>query len=100
MAETVDNPGDSRFEIRSDGERAGFVDYRLRGGTISLLHTEIDDRFEGQGLGSLLVRSVLDNARERGLEVLPYCPFVRSWIARHPDYLELVPEGRSAEFDL
>ncbi|WP_238547027.1 GNAT family N-acetyltransferase, partial [Saccharopolyspora erythraea] len=54
MAETVDNPGDARFEIRGDGETAGFVDYRLRGSTISLLHTEVGDRFEGQGLGSRL----------------------------------------------
>ncbi|CAM03212.1 hypothetical protein A8924_4328 [Saccharopolyspora erythraea NRRL 2338] len=100
MAETVDNPGDARFEIRGDGETAGFVDYRLRGSTISLLHTEVGDRFEGQGLGSRLVRAVLDSARERGLEVLPHCPFVRSWIARHPEYLELVPEDRRAEFDL
>ncbi|WP_420803744.1 GNAT family N-acetyltransferase [Saccharopolyspora erythraea] len=43
---------------------------------------------------------MLDSARERGLEVLPHCPFVRSWIARHPEYLELVPEDRRAEFDL
>ena len=74
--------------------------YHLRGQVISLNHSEVDDRFQGQGLASKLVRGVLDEARARGLEVLPYCPYVRSWIAKHPDYADLVPPGRRAEFSL
>jgi predicted GNAT family acetyltransferase len=55
------------------------------------VHTEIDDAFEGRGLGSILVRAALDAARSRGLAVRPDCPFVRGYIARHPEYLDLVP---------
>jgi len=59
---------------------------------IVFTHTEIDDAFEGQGLGSTLVRAALDAARTRGLAVRPDCPFVRGYVARHSEYLNLVPE--------
>jgi predicted GNAT family acetyltransferase len=96
----ADNPDEARFEIRADGELAGFVLYHLRGNTISFTHTETDDRFQGHGIAGHLVRASLDAARERKLAVLPYCPFARGWIARHPDYVDLVPEARRAEFGL
>ena len=96
----TDNPTEEQFEIRDDGRRAGFVAYEQRGQELLLLHTEIDPRFEGRGLGGRLARQVLDAARERGLAVLPYCPFIRGWIQRHPDYLDLVPTDRRPEFRL
>jgi len=99
-SEIVHNAREARFEVRVEGERAGFIDYRRTGANLSFLHTEIDARFEGRGLGSVLVRGALDAAREQGLSVLPYCPFVRRYIQRHPEYLELVPEGRRADFQL
>ena len=51
---------------------------------------EIDDAYEGQGLGSRLARAALDDARGRGLRVRPLCPFIRGWIKRHEDYQDLV----------
>ena len=93
--EVTDNPDKARFEIAVNGELAGFVLYHLRGNQIAFTHTETDDRFRGHGLAGQLVREALDAARERHLTVLPYCPFVRSWIASHPDYQDLVsPEHR------
>jgi uncharacterized protein len=85
----------SRFEIHADGRLAGFAQYRMKDpALIVFTHTEIDDAFEGRGLGSTLVRAALDAARARGLAVRPDCPFVRAYIARHPDeYLGLVPEN-------
>ena len=88
--EVIDEPSRSRFEILVDGAPAGLVSYRLRPGTIVFLHTEIDDEYEGKGLGGVLVRAALDSARSRGLRVVPSCPFVRAWIERHPDYADLV----------
>ena len=87
--EVTDNPDESRFEIRADGELAGFVRYHLRGSQIAFTHTETD-RFRGHGLAGQLVREALDAVRERHLTVLPYCPFVRSWIAGHPGYADLI----------
>ena len=90
----------SRFEIRSGGRLAGFAEYRTGPGSITFAHTEIHDGFAGQGLGGVLVRAALDAARRRGLAVHPDCPFVRGWIAKHPEYVDLVPAAERARFDL
>ena len=88
--EVVDVPERHRFEIRVDGRRAGLAAYRMAPGRMTFTHTEIDDAYGGQGLGGVLVRAALDAARDRGLAVLPQCPFVRGWIAKHADYADLV----------
>ena len=97
----TDNHEASRYELTVDGEVAGYVEYHDHGNRRSLNHTVIEPAYEGQGLGSKLASGVLDDARARGLDVLPYCPFIRSYIARHRDtYLDLVPEPDRAKFDL
>jgi predicted GNAT family acetyltransferase len=96
----ADNADEERYEVLADGELAGFVTYRRAPGRISLLHTEVDDAFEGHGIGGTLVRAALDDARARGLAVLPFCPFVRSYIKHHPEYLGLVPERERGRFEL
>lgn len=89
-----------RYELFADDRRAGFMTFRLQGDLIALDHTEMDDRFEGQGLASDLARHVLDEARERGTGVLPFCPFVLSWMKRHQEYLDLVPAAQRPRFGL
>lgn len=98
--EVLDRPEVHRYEVLAGGEVAGHVEYQLDPGTITLIHTEIDEAYEGKGLGSVLVRHVLDDARERGLAVLPVCPFVRGWISRHGDYLDLVPAAARQKYNL
>ena len=100
QAQIADNPGEQRYEIRLEDELAGFTQYRLRPGLIAFVHTEIDDRFEGKGLGGQLIAFALDDVRGRGLAVLPFCPFVSAYIQRHPEYVDLVPEAHRAQFDL
>jgi predicted GNAT family acetyltransferase len=95
-----DNPAASRFEIWVGEELAGFTEYRAREDHYAFTHTEIGSAFEGQGLATRLVRYGLDQMRARGLAVHPYCPFTRTYIARHPEYLDLVPESRRSEFRL
>jgi uncharacterized protein len=95
-----DDPEAGRLEILVDGRRAGYVAYRRRPEAISLTHTEIEPEFEGRGIGGTLVREALARARAEGVAVLPFCPFVRSYIERHPDQLDLVPEDRRKEFEL
>jgi predicted GNAT family acetyltransferase len=98
--EIADNTDGRRYEIQVDGELAGFLTYRPHARLIELVHTEIDEEFEGRGLGSQLISFALDDARERGLAVLPFCPFVNDYIQRHRQYVELVPQGRRADFEL
>jgi uncharacterized protein len=96
----VDNPEEHRFEIRDGDEVLGFVVYRRRPGLIAFIHTETDPRHEGEGLGSELVRTVLDRVRGEGIAVLPFCPFVNGWIGRHREYVDLVPEHYREHFGL
>jgi uncharacterized protein len=86
----ADRPDRDRYEIELDGERVGLLIYQLAGGVITHRHTEIDPSVGGRGLGSALVRFALDDARARGLTVMPACPFVAAFIVRHPEYEELV----------
>ena len=95
-----DVPEFRRFEITVDGELAGFAVYMRRPGLIDFLHTEIDPRFEGRGVGSTLIAAALDAARVEGLDVIPHCPFVRAYLQRHPELVDLVPAARRAAFGL
>ena len=85
----VDVPERERFEIRRGGETVGFVAYQRAGRLVVLTHTEVDPSLEGQGVGSVLVRGVLDDLRREGASVLPLCPFVQAWMGRHHDYHDL-----------
>ncbi len=98
--EVHDAPERSRYEITVDGELAGFAAYERHHHSVAFTHTEIDPRFEGHGLASQLIRAALDDVRADGTPVLPFCPFVRAFIERHPDYLALVPEARREAFGL
>jgi predicted GNAT family acetyltransferase len=80
----VDNPEVPRYELYVGEELAGTLLYSRRNGTIALIHTEVDEAFEGHGLGSKLVAGALEDVRRQGLEMVPVCPFVRSYLARHP----------------
>lgn len=82
-----DVPAEQRYEARlgDDPTLAAIIDYRLGEDWVELVHTEVRDGFEGQGVGSRLVRAVLEDARERGLPVVARCPFVIGWLQRHPE---------------
>jgi predicted GNAT family acetyltransferase len=86
-----DNPAKSRYEASDDtGVVAGFAQYTMRDGTLVFTHTEVDDAFEGRGVGSALARGALDDVRERGLPVRPDCEFIRGYIEKHEEYADLV----------
>jgi predicted GNAT family acetyltransferase len=77
-----------------EGQVVAFTAYIPRTDLVVITHTETDPSFEGQGVASQLVHWALDDVRARGLRVLPQCPFVRTYIQRHPDeYGDLVAAG-------
>ena len=91
MSRTVeDNPGRHRYELLVDNELVGWAEYRPAGDSVIVAHTEIDERREGQGLGSVLARGTLDQIRASGKTVIPTCAFTAEYIRRHPEYVELV----------
>jgi predicted GNAT family acetyltransferase len=89
-----------RYEIWVDDVRAGLTTYEEQDDAIAFLHTEIKDEFGGRGLASTLIGTALDDVRGSGRSVLPYCPFVRAYIQKHPEYADLVPLARRAQFGL
>ena len=91
----------NRFEIYSDGELAGFAEFKIANQKISYTHTEIDPKFGGKGLGSQLIKEALDEALEQNLEVAPYCSFVSAYIKKNSEkYLDLVSKSSRNLFDL
>ena len=94
MTESVRDVRDAaerhRFELTVDGELVGFVQYRRREGVLDLIHTEVPPEHEGKGYGSVLARWILDHCRAEGLKVIPSCPYIAAFLARHPEYDDLV----------
>jgi uncharacterized protein len=89
----VHRPDERRYQLLVDGEHAGELVYRDRGGNVvAYLHTEVDQALQRRGLGSALVAGALADARERGLRVVPLCPFVDAYVRRHPEHVDLVVE--------
>ncbi len=88
-----DDPAGSRYVVRVGGEVAGFTEYRRRGGVTTFVHTEVDDGHEGEGLGSALVHGALEDVRSAGGTIRPLCPFVRSYVERHPEFADLLAAG-------
>jgi predicted GNAT family acetyltransferase len=87
----TNNPDLLRYEARLGDELAGFAAYRLEEGRITFTHTEVGEAFGGKGVGSSLARGALDDVRATGgLTVLPLCPFIKGWIAKHEDYQDLL----------
>jgi hypothetical protein len=84
-----DNTERNRFELDADGHIA-FSNYKRTDGVLTILHTEVPKALEGRGIGSALIRGVLDTARSQGLKVITVCPFAKSYIERHPEYADLL----------
>lgn len=91
--DVVDAPERSRYEARIDGRVAGFVQYEIEDGVRALVHTEVDEEFEGQGVGSRLATGVFDDVRRRGTQVVNRCEFLARWLEDHPEQQELVTAG-------
>ena len=89
MSQVVDNAARSRFELEEQGLTA-FADYHLRGDHLVIPHVEAPPALRGTGAAGRLMTGVLDIIRERGLKVVPRCPYAAAFIQRHPEYQDLV----------
>ena len=89
--EIKNNPEQNRYEAWLGDDLAGYTEYELRGESIAFVHTVVEDKYEGEGVGSALARGALDDVRRDGeLEVVVECPFIKEWISRHSDYEHLL----------
>jgi predicted GNAT family acetyltransferase len=83
------NPAAGRFEVRTESGTAR-LNYAHAGENLDLVHTEVPGALEGHGYASALARAALDYARHERIHVIPTCPFVADYIARHPEDAVLV----------
>jgi predicted GNAT family acetyltransferase len=88
-----DNPDKHRFEADLGDGRFAIAQYRLIDGVIVFTHTEVPPQHEGHGIGSALIRFALNSARERGLKVVPICPFFAAYFSSHSEEQDLLDPG-------
>lgn len=88
----TNNESVRQWEMTVNGMQA-ILSYERHGNRIIYLHTEVPPELEGHGLAGELARAALDDARARHQSVVPQCPFVASFIKRHPEYEDLVERG-------
>ena len=79
----VDNREQGRFEVSVEGWTA-FLIYRREPGTMTLIHTEVPEELRGRRLGSALVETALETARNEGRRTIVECPFAREYLRKHP----------------
>ena len=89
MSDIVDNKPDHRFELVVEGHLAAAY-YKVEGGVITFIHTEVPPELGGRGIGSKLIKGALDQVRAEGLKVIAQCPFVKAYIDKHPEYADLL----------
>lgn len=79
-----------RFELKTDGKLSIVAYQKIDDETLALTHTEVDPSLEGQGVGSHLVKGVLEYVEQNNLKIVPLCPFVAVYLKRHPDWNRVV----------
>ena len=85
-----DNPDENRFVADLGDGSLAIADYQIKDGKIIFTHTEVPRQHEGQGIGSAIIRFALKAARERGLKVVPACPFFAAYIKKHEEEQDLL----------
>jgi predicted GNAT family acetyltransferase len=94
MASAVtDNRAAQRFEMDLGGSNTAFISYYRKGSVLTLVHAEVPPEFEGRGFGTRLTRGALELARAEGAKVVPLCPFIRHFVARHAEFKDLLAIG-------
>jgi hypothetical protein len=89
MTDVVNNKAHHRFELEVEGHLAASY-YKIEGGVITFIHTEVPAELGGKGVGSRLVKGALDQVRREGLKVIAQCPFVKAYIDKHSEYADLL----------
>ena len=95
-----DNPEKHRFEVDLGGGSIAIAEYTLPACKIMFTHTEVPSEHEGKGIGSALIRYALNTARERGLKVIPICPFFAAYMQRHAEVQDLLEPAWRRKFGL
>jgi uncharacterized protein len=103
MDETIlieNNIGKSQYEAKQDGKVIAFAEYRPIGTSIMFTHTEVDETLEGKGVGSKLIRYALEDTKAKHMTAIPMCPFVKMFIQRHHEFIDVVHPAHRKVFGM
>lgn len=88
-APTTVSTADGNYTIAVDGETVGLAAVADRGNQRVFYHTEVEERFGGRGLATILVGEALAATRADGKRVVPVCPMVAAFIKEHPEFRDM-----------
>lgn len=80
----------NRFTVLKESEELGFISYIPNGDILTVDHTEVSPKLEGQGVGKQLVEQVVQYARQEGKKIDPQCPFAQSVIEKTSDFQDVL----------
>ena len=86
----IDNEERHQYEFHVDQYTPKIEYIKSTNGEIYLTHTEVPEKYEGQGIGAELVRAVLEDVRAKKVQIIPQCPFIAQYIYRHPEWADVV----------
>lgn len=89
----LNNNQEKRHFYIEVGDKVAYIQYIENPEKTFLVHTEVPVGLEGQGIGSTLVKLVLEKLKKEGTPVVPLCPFVAGYIKKHPEWKEIVAPG-------
>ncbi len=90
--EVVHNEAAQRFEATVEGQLS-VANYRLDGGVMRMVHTEVPRAQEGRGIAAAMVKHAIEYAREHQFKVAPMCSYVRTYMRRHPETRDVLDAG-------
>ncbi|KZS67583.1 GNAT family N-acetyltransferase [Mycobacterium ostraviense] len=88
-AQTTVTAEQGRYTIAVEGRTVGFASYLDRGDQRIFDHTEVDPKFGGRGLATILVEKALEEARADGKRIVPVCSMVVTVLNKHPEYADI-----------
>jgi uncharacterized protein len=94
------NTEKQQYEAKVDGKVVAFAEYRPVGQSIMFTHTEVNEDLEGKGVGSQLIRYALEDTKAKGMTAIPMCPFVKIFIQRHKDFIDVVHPSHRKVFGM
>jgi hypothetical protein len=84
------NKARQRYEVLlPDGDHA-VIAYEMMGDKMGLMHTVVPEAHEGKGIAGTMAKFALEEAKEQGIKVLPYCPYIQTYVKRHPEYNDII----------